>query len=345
MGQMRCALAVDGGNTKTIAVVVALDGAILGVGRSGCSDIYNAVPSGEEADSAAAALASALRAANAALEAAGTEPTDLAAGVFNMAGADWPEDIAFWREAMTARGYGQRVIAQNDALGALYAATPEATGVSIVAGTGVATGARAAGGTIWHSSFWQDEVQGSAHPGQKALFAVYRAALGMAPPTSLTARVLHLLDVPTIEDVLRLYHDRLHPAPVKIDRLAPLLLDEADAGDATALRIVRDYGEALGDMALVAARQVGLAGSAFPLVLAGGMFRHPTTVLEDIISARVHTTEPAAHAMRSPVEPIAGVVIEALAAAGVPIDQPLLDRVAADIPAALAQPNGVGRSH
>jgi N-acetylglucosamine kinase-like BadF-type ATPase len=332
----RCVLAVDGGNTKTIAVVAALDGAILGVGRSGCSDIYNAVPTGEEPDSAAAALASALRAANAALAAAGAAPADLAASVFNMAGADWPEDIAFWREAMTARGYGQRVIAQNDALGILYAATPEATGVSIVAGTGVATGARAADGATWHSSFWQDEVQGSAHPGQKLLFAIYRAALGMAPPTTLTARVLDLLDVPTVEAVLRLYHDRLHPAPVKVDRLAPILLDEAQSGDATALRILRDYGEALGDMALVAARQVGLSGSAFPLVLAGGLFRHSTAVLEDIITTRVRLSEPDIRPIRSGVEPIAGVVIEALGAAGAPIDQPLLDRVAADTAAALA---------
>jgi N-acetylglucosamine kinase-like BadF-type ATPase len=340
MGMMRCALAVDGGNTKTIAVVAALDGALLGVGRSGCSDIYNAVPSGEETDSAAAALAAALRATNAALEAAGAEPADLAASVFNMAGADWLEDIAFWREAMSARGYGQRVIAQNDALGALYAATPEATGVSIVAGTGVATGARAADGTIWHSSFWQDEAQGSAHPGQKLLFAVYRAALGIAPPTTLTDRVLGLLGASSVEAVLRLYHDRHHPAPVSVDRLAPLLLDEAHAGDAAALRIVRDYGEGLGDMALVAARRVGLSGSAFPLVLAGGMFRHPTTVLEDIISVRVHGAEPAAQALRSPVEPVAGVIIEALGAAGVPINQPLLDRVIAAIPAALESDRG-----
>ncbi|HEX9036018.1 MAG TPA: BadF/BadG/BcrA/BcrD ATPase family protein [Ktedonobacterales bacterium] len=339
MGRTSYVLAVDGGNTKTFAVVAALDGAILGVGRSGCSDIYNAVPTGEEPDAPAAALASALRAANLALAAAGAEVADLDASVFNMAGADWPEDIAFWREAMSARGYGQRVIAQNDALGILYAATPGATGVSIVAGTGVATGARAADGTTWHSSFWQDEVQGSAHPGQKALFAIYRAELGMAPPTSLTGRVLELLGAHTVEAALRLYHDRLHPAPVKVDRLAPILLDEASAGDATALRILRDYGEELGDMALVAARKVSLAGTSFPLVLAGGLFHHPTAALEDIITARVRAVEPAVRPIRSAVEPVAGVVVEALAAAGVPIDQTLLDRVATAIPTALDQPS------
>ena len=41
----RCVLAVDGGNTKTIAVVAsAADGgaAVGGVGRAACADIYGA---------------------------------------------------------------------------------------------------------------------------------------------------------------------------------------------------------------------------------------------------------------------------------------------------------------
>ena len=35
-------LAVDGGNTKTIAMVATADGAILGAAHGGCGDIYNA---------------------------------------------------------------------------------------------------------------------------------------------------------------------------------------------------------------------------------------------------------------------------------------------------------------
>ncbi|HZC78693.1 MAG TPA: BadF/BadG/BcrA/BcrD ATPase family protein [Ktedonobacterales bacterium] len=242
---MQCILAVDGGNTKTIA----LDGTVLGIGRGGCSDMYNAAPAGGAADSAAAALANAEHAVRLALHAAGVSPAEIAVGVFNMAGADWPEDIQFWRDAMRERGMGREIIAQNDALGVLYAASPEATGVSIVAGTGVATGARAPDGRVWHSSFWQDEAQ------------------GIGPPTSLTARVLAFLDAHSVEAVLHLFNNRHQPAPVKVDRLAPILLDEAHAGDMVALRVVREHGAALGDFAL-AARQVGLDGTAYPLVLA-----------------------------------------------------------------------------
>ena len=290
---MDCVLAVDGGNTKTIALVASLDGVILGVGRGGCSDIYNVVAA--EAQDARGSARRRWRTSSAPWprrsQAAQVSPSSLAASVFNMAGADWPEDIAFWRDAMAERGMGRTIVAQNDALGVLFIASPEATGVSIVCGTGAATGARATDGRVWHSSFWQDEVQGSSQLSQKTLFAVYRSHLGIEPPTTLTSRVLDHFGADTVEEVLHLFHNRLRPAPTAVDRLTPLLLDEAHAGDPVALRVVNEHGAALGDIALAAA-QVGLAGARLPLVLAGGVFRHPTTVLEDAIVARVREALP-----------------------------------------------------
>jgi N-acetylglucosamine kinase-like BadF-type ATPase len=331
---MQYVLAVDGGNTKTIAIVAALDGTIAGAGRGGCSDIYNAVPNDGLPNPAAAALANAERTVTAALQAARVASSDLAVGVFNMAGTDWPEDVAFWRDAMAERGFGRQIIAQNDALGVLYAATPDASGVSVVCGTGAATGARTVDGRVWHSSFWQDEAQGSTQLGQKLLFAVYRSALGIELPTSLTPRIQNFFGVQSVEDVLHLFHNRLRPAPTTVDRLTPILLDEAHAGDAVARRVVEEHGAALGDIALAAARKVALEGTPFYLVLAGGVFRHPTTVLADAIVARVRTTSPEVRPVRSPSEPIVGVLVQALTTAGVAVDQALLNRLMLTLPAA-----------
>src|SRR5262245_56825794 len=161
-----CVLAVDGGNTKTLAIVAALDGGILGVGRGGCSDICNAVPHDGLYDPAAAARMNAEHAITDALRAACVSPVDLAVTVLNMAGVDWPEDAAFWHNALAERGLRREITVQNDALGVLFADTPGAPGVSVVCGTGAATGARSADGRVWHSSFWQDEAQGSTHLGQ-----------------------------------------------------------------------------------------------------------------------------------------------------------------------------------
>jgi N-acetylglucosamine kinase-like BadF-type ATPase len=114
---MRCVLAVDGGNSKTLALVATLDGTILSVERGACGDIYNAIPTETAPNPTAAALENVELTVTTALRSAHVAREDIAASVFNMAGADWPEDIAFWRDTMTERGMGEQVIAQNDARG------------------------------------------------------------------------------------------------------------------------------------------------------------------------------------------------------------------------------------
>jgi N-acetylglucosamine kinase-like BadF-type ATPase len=320
-------LAVDGGNTKTIALVATTEGEVLGAAYGGCGDIYNAAAGNGALDPAMSALKNVEGTILAALAAAQVEADDLAVTVLNLAGADWPEDIEFWREAMTVRGYGRSVHVQNDALGALYIGSPDATGVSIVCGTGVATGARASDGRVWHTSYWQDEAQSNAHLGQKTLVAVFRSALGLEEPTALTARLLNHFGAPSVEELLYLFHNRRHPAPGGLDRLAPILLDEAEAGDGVALRVVREHGKTLGDVALVAARRVEIEHTPFHLVLAGGVFRHPTKTLQEAIVARVRLAAPDVHPVRTTQEPITGVLIQALTLAGTVIDSATRDRL------------------
>src|SRR5215207_8247762 len=114
---MDLVLGVDGGNTKTLALVARGDGVIIGTGRAGCGDIYGAT-------SLAAAIAEIEHAVHAALTEAGIQSTELSAGAFSLAGADWPEDFRLLEDAMRARGYGQNIRIVNDAIGALRAGSP-----------------------------------------------------------------------------------------------------------------------------------------------------------------------------------------------------------------------------
>ncbi len=330
---MQCVLAVDGGNTKTIALVAALDGTILGAGRGGCGDIYNASTSARWPDSASAAIANIEDAIKGALQAAQVEAADIVAAVFNMAGLDWPEDFDLLQAAMEERGFGRTISIQNDALGVLHAGSSDNTGVSVVCGTGGATGARGSDGRTWHSSCWQDQVQGSTQLAQKALDAVYRAELGIDPPTTLTPRVLDFFHLHTVEEVLHLLTSRLKQPTINLGYLAPILLDEAHAGDAVARHIVEEHGTALGNYALVAARFVGIEGTPFRLVLAGGVLRHPSPLLADAIIATVRTTSPAVQPVRYRYEPIIGVLFTALEAAEVAINDALLENLIQTIPA------------
>ena len=173
---MAYVLAVDGGNTKTVALVARHDGTIVGAG-----DIYHA---GVDAD-----LAEVERAVRQALDACSALPAELSSGVFSMAGADWPEDFDLLERSMRNRCFGQTITVINDALGALRAGSTDGTGVSVVCGTGLAIGARAADGRSWHGSFWLESL-GAGALGRKVLRAVYRAELGLDPPTTLTGRVV-----------------------------------------------------------------------------------------------------------------------------------------------------------
>lgn len=330
---MHYVLGVDGGNTKTVALVATLDGTILGAGRGGCGDIYNAQSSRAEQSSEEAALANIEYAVLTALQAASVEPGDLVASVFSMAGADWPEDFAFLRAAMAERGFGRKIIVQNDALSVLHALSSGSMGVSVICGTGAATGARGPDGRTWHSSFWQ-EVQGGGELGQKMLSAVYRSEIGMELPTTLRQRALEFFHLQSVEEILHLFTSREKRPSEAIDQLTPLLLEEAEAGDEVAQRIVREHGQALGEYALAGARHVGIESMNFALVLAGGVFRHPSSLLSDAIIERVHRTAPTAQPVRSPFEPIIGVLFTALEAAGVVIDEALLTRLVPTIPLA-----------
>jgi N-acetylglucosamine kinase-like BadF-type ATPase len=306
---MSLVLGVDGGNTKTLAAVAGADGRTLGAGKGGISDIYNA----PRPDVAIDAIEAAAREA---LARAGVAPADLGAAVFSLAGADWPEDFTLLEAALRDRlGLSVAPLVVNDALGALRAGSPDWTGVAIVSGTYNAIGARHADGRVFHLGFWPDGA-GGRHLGRAALRAVYHAHLGMGPGTVLSQRALELFGVP---DAIALLHEFTRRGGLpedEGDRLAPVVLDAADEGDDIAREIVARIGATLGRQGRACAAQLGLEPAGLPVVLAGGVFGHPT----DRLAAATMAELPGAVAIRHPAPPIAGALLLALDRLGATVD-------------------------
>lgn len=323
---MNYVLGVDGGNTKTLALVARDDGVISGTGRAGCGDIYGAT-------SPAAAIGEIVRAVEAALTEAGIQRTELTASVFSLAGADWPEDFCLLEEAMRRRGYGRSLVVVNDAMGALRAGSPDGTGVVVACGTGAAIGARNKDGRVWHSSFWQ-EPQGADELSKRALRAVYRAELCIDPPTSLTEKLLDAFAAQSVEEILHQLTARETPRPDISRQLVRPLFDAADAGDAAARRIAVLHGRALGDYAIAAARKVGLLETPFTLVLTGGVLRHPSPFLRESLVKRVREEARDVRAIQSRFEPAAGAVLLALDLADLDTGAALLERLEMTLPPA-----------
>lgn len=302
-------LGVDGGNTKTVALLARLDGTIVGAGRAGCADIYGA----ESPEAAVAAITAAVETA---LAEGGEDAANLEAVAFSLAGADWPEDFEYLREELGRRVSAARPpVVVNDAIGAVRAGAPGGIGVAVVCGTGGCIGARAGDGRIWHSSFWALHT-GAWTIGNRALDAVYEAELGIGPPTSLLALSLEVFAEPNVEEVLHAFTRRGGRGPFEAADFAPAVLDEAEKGDGVARNIVEAQGAVLGDFARVAAERVGLT-PPFPLVLAGGVLRHPSRLLAEAIVARVPGGQPLASAF----EPVVGALLLAADAAGTTLDE------------------------
>jgi N-acetylglucosamine kinase-like BadF-type ATPase len=318
-------LGVDGGNTKTIALVARPDGSVVGTGRvTACGDPY--------AVGMPAALEVIVAAADAALAEAGVgraDSTTPVRGAFSLAGADWPEDTAEFEEALRSRWPGAQIV--NDAIGALRAGVPDGPGVAVAVGTGAATGARGLDGQTWHTSFWQ-EPQGARELGVRTLQAVYRADLGIDPPTALTGLVLDRLGERTVEAVLHRATTRGPDRWREPAVLASLVLDAAEAGDATAIGIVTEQGRSLGRHAFAAARRVGIADLPFPLALSGGVLRHPGRLLRETVVDAVRAGAPGAWSVQPTLEPAAGALLLAFDEAGIAVDGEVERRMLETLP-------------
>jgi glucosamine-6-phosphate deaminase len=298
-------LGVDGGNSKTVALIAEKNGRILGYGRGGGGDMYGATPQG--------ALHSVETAVQAALSIAGVAAERIEAATFSMAGADWPEDYRLL-ESLFAR-HAPKISVVNDSVGALRSGSPESWGVGLVCGSWVASAARARGGGQWIKSLWHPNGGGGGLA-LDALTAVYKAAMSMAPETALTQAVLSFFKQDNVEGLVHQFTKREGPRPQAIQRLAPAVLDAALAGDAVATALLVRQGENLGAVALSLARQVGIDRQAFPLVLSGGVFRHRCELLPAAIGATVRAQAPRAQVHRNDLEPVAGAVMLAIELAG-----------------------------
>jgi N-acetylglucosamine kinase-like BadF-type ATPase len=303
-------LGVDGGNTKTVAWLVAGDGTLAGSAAAGCGDIHSA--SGPEA-----ALDEIARATTAALDAADATAADLAAAAFSLAGADWPEDFAFLRSELRRRlGLEDEPVVVNDAVGGLRCGTDDLVGVSVVIGTYVAVAGRNAQGDLFHLGFWPDST-GAHALGSDALAAVWRQMLGLGPPTSLLERALARWGCADAEELLYAFTRLGGLEDGETARFADAVLDEAEAGDPVARAIVETVAARMGDYARVCAHRTGQLGAPFPLVLCGGVLRHPSPLLRRVIGSRLPDGRP----VYPDVEPVTGAVLIAADRVGARLDR------------------------
>jgi N-acetylglucosamine kinase-like BadF-type ATPase len=313
---------VDGGTTKTIALVADEQGHILGATRGGGSNW-----SGEDVQIPMSTVIELVREAQ---TNAGVFSQDCSVGVFTLAGADWPEDHTRRETVLANAGICQRVIVKNDAFGGLRAGTSDPYGMVIAAGTGLNAAVITPGRQEWAFGYFET-FGGAGTIAQEVFEAVLRAEDMRGKPTKLTPLVLDRLGFPTVEAMLRGYIAR-QIAPRAFYTIAPLAFEAAQMSDPTAVEIIVRQGKGLAEYATAMVRRFQLQALTFDLVLAGSVFKGVGPLLADTIRQEVHKEAPFANIVLAKFEPAVGSVLLALDAEGCRVSGEVYDNLRKTVP-------------
>lgn len=316
-------LGVDGGNSKTVALLADGFGTVVGRGRAGVGDIYGTL-------GAAGAVDSVLAAVRSAVASAGVRLGDVRHAAFRLAGVDWDEDEAFWQSEIRVGLPDLRSWSvKNDGYSLLRCGDLSGVGVAITAGTGPAVAARGPDGVEYCASWWIQDLLGGRGLGFSAFTAVMNAELGLAPPTSLTQKLLQLYGQPDVEELLYAFTSRGH---ARLDsekwRAARSVLVASDEGDSVAQGIVRWQVRMLAGHARVATAKAGFASSGpVTVVLGGSVLSSEHGAFREALIEELDRSVPGAVVRSSVGSPLAGSLLDALAEAGVSVSAELRDRV------------------
>jgi N-acetylglucosamine kinase-like BadF-type ATPase len=268
-------LAVDGGGTKTQAVVADLEGKVLARGLAPSSTVHNV-----GFEQSCVALTTAIEGAlvnvlgpQARQEGRVWRSARIAAACFGLAGIDSPEDEAEVSRWVREQAITPRFAVINDSELILAAGTPEGWGVALVGGTGSVCLGRTREGRTVRVGGW-GPILGDEGSGYQiaisALHQVTQTADGRADATALMQAVLRHWSLRDAAALIRHVHAE-SMTPSEIAGLATVVLDLATRGDAHAKAIVDVAASDLARHVQTVVKKLGVAKP--PLALAGGLLR------------------------------------------------------------------------
>lgn len=301
----RFVMGIDGGATKTLAAVLDLDAHTVQLAHAG--------PSNEDAVGTRAAVDALLAVADAALEQAGVEQSQLDAAVLAVAGTD---TAAIANQVRAARTDAWIVV--NDVVGAWAAGTGAKPGVGVISGTGSNVFGVGPDGRTWRAGGWGHVLgdEGSGFwLGVNSIKAALRARDGSGPPTALGDAAREFFGAPSIEALAA----TVYAKPLSKGEIAAFAVRTAElagAGDVVARGLYERGAQQLGEQVVSVINHTGLEGS-FPVSLIGSAFKAGSMFIEPL-SAVVHEVAPQAQIAVAEMEPVGGSLLLAARACGRP---------------------------
>jgi len=262
---------IDGGGSKTLAVVVDAEGRERGRGTAASSN-YAAVGLQRAIREIHAAVTAALDQAGGALP--------LGAAWIGLSGVDRPGD----RDALLPHLHdlAATVRLTNDA-DLVLSALPGARGVAVIAGTGSIVLGRDASGATVRAGGWGHVIgdEGSGYElGRAALQAAARAADGRGPETALLGAIVDRYGLSDPSEMIdRVYH---RWTKAEIARIASLVFALRGA-DPVARSLVDEAARELALGVVTVAGRLSFADGVLPLALGGGLLLGEDALRESVV--------------------------------------------------------------
>lgn len=306
-------LAIDGGGTKTIAIITDETGNMLGMGQAGTSNYH---VFGEE--NTIKTLS------NVILEALNRFKKDSALdlqteiviklGVFALAGLDTETDKAnvqeIVRNVIAESGVQfQKVIVENDALSALLGATNRRPGVLLISGTGSIAFAHDGNGKYVRSGGWGHLLgdEGGGHwIGKEAIRSILKMYDGRGTKTILADYVLEHLKLECYEQLYNWVYGpdcSIH----KVAALSTIVELAYQEGDQVSKMILDRAVTELFELICGVAKISGVINKPFKLLFLGGILQNSNYIKKEL-TKKVHEEMPNVEILPNYQKPISLII-------------------------------------
>ncbi|MBN2008642.1 hypothetical protein JW960_04760 [candidate division KSB1 bacterium] len=269
-------IGVDGGGTKTEAVLVTQGGNIISRALGGSTN-YQAVGGDKLKREILNMIDKLLKGAN-------VPPAKITNIFLGLAGAGRKSDQETIERLFKDTEFQNSIVVDSDAIIALSGAFANQPGIILIAGTGAICFGRNSGGRVVRSGGWGyllgDEGSGY-YIGREAILAALKDLDGRGDRTSLRKEIEVKFQLRNIDEIIpRVYQQKIDR--VAIADLTPMVFDEAKKGDEVAQMIIKQAGSELGKLAKSVAQKLGFSDDAIKVALIGSLFKQKEELINEI---------------------------------------------------------------
>jgi N-acetylglucosamine kinase-like BadF-type ATPase len=309
-------LGVDGGGSKTYALLSDAKGNVLGKGSSG---------NGNHQTNKDEAISSIDQATSQALKQAGIRKEQVSHAYFGLAGADRDADLEILHPIIQDLGFQRYSIACDTMIG-LRAGTIRPYGVSIICGTGTNCAGRNRQGEEFQCGGFE-YMHGDFGGGGSLCVEVFRSVIrawdGREQETVLTGMLLAELGYPDVKTMFNDFLDFNRQVPLHVVKL---LFPAAEQGDAVATNILQHQGTELSKSVVAVIRKLRMEREQFDVVMSGSLLtRGDQGTIRNIIAHDLQSAAPHATLVKLSLEPVVGALWSAMEADGVQVDAPIYE--------------------